>query len=58
VPLINTKLLDLPFAIKIATRDFHPQDHISFASQHEEAEPFEDTYTFKNPENEKEEETT
>ena len=24
----------MPFALKIATRDFHPPDHVSFASQH------------------------
>ncbi|KAL6714004.1 NAD(+) salvage pathway protein [Lecanora helva] len=29
VPLIN-ELLALPFALKIATQDFHPPDHISF----------------------------
>lgn len=32
-PVIND-LLSLPFALKIATKDFHPPDHISFASSH------------------------
>lgn len=31
--MINS-LLKLPFALKIATKDWHPQDHISFASNH------------------------
>src|SRR4051812_28513128 len=30
---INT-LIDLPFKTKIATRDFHPEKHISFADTH------------------------
>jgi nicotinamidase-related amidase len=33
VPAIN-ELLSLPFALRVATKDFHPQDHISFASNH------------------------
>ena len=33
-PTIN-ELLSLPFTLKIATRDFHPADHISFATSHE-----------------------
>ncbi|KAL7921819.1 Isochorismatase-like protein [Trichoderma austrokoningii] len=32
-PTINS-LLSLPFALKIATRDNHPPNHISFASNH------------------------
>ena len=28
------KLIDLPFKLKIGTRDFHPSDHISFAKTH------------------------
>ncbi|KAF8971674.1 pyrazinamidase/nicotinamidase [Flammula alnicola] len=27
-------LIDLPFKVKIATRDFHPGDHVSFAETH------------------------
>lgn len=45
-------LLSLPFAVKLATRDYHPQDHISFASQHSGKQPFADTLMVKNPENE------
>ncbi|KAK3635153.1 NAD(+) salvage pathway protein [Elasticomyces elasticus] len=33
VPTIN-QLLELPFALKIATRDYHPHDHTSFHSRH------------------------
>lgn len=32
-PLIND-LLCLPFTLRIATRDFHPPDHVSFAASH------------------------
>jgi len=28
------QLLQLPFALKVATRDYHPSDHVSFASTH------------------------
>ena len=31
--VINSLLL-LPFALRVATKDWHPQDHISFASNH------------------------
>ncbi|KAF2124351.1 Isochorismatase hydrolase [Dothidotthia symphoricarpi CBS 119687] len=50
VPAINA-LLSLPFAVKIATKDFHPQDHISFASNHSapDNKPFESVCTIANP---------
>lgn len=50
IPLLN-ELLDRPFAIKVATKDFHPQDHISFASNHEAPnnKPFESYHTIQNP---------
>lgn len=50
MPAIN-ELLALPFALKIATKDFHPQDHISFASNHPAPnnKPFESIITIKNP---------
>jgi nicotinamidase-related amidase len=50
VPTIN-ELLALPFALKIATKDFHPRDHISFASNHSAPnnKPFESTAVIKNP---------
>ncbi|KAK4041432.1 Isochorismatase-like protein [Parachaetomium inaequale] len=53
-PLINT-LLALPAAtlpLKIATKDWHPSDHISFASNHPgppPKRPFLDTTTITNP---------
>ncbi|KAF1966713.1 Isochorismatase hydrolase [Bimuria novae-zelandiae CBS 107.79] len=50
VPLVN-ELLGRPFLLKIATKDFHPQDHISFASNHEAPnnKPFESSVIIKNP---------
>lgn len=45
------KLLDLPFEVKLATRDYHPADHISFASQHSGKQPFTSEHTIANPEN-------
>jgi nicotinamidase-related amidase len=50
VPIWNDQLAK-PFALKLATRDCHPPDHISFASQHEGKEAFKDTITVSNPEN-------
>jgi nicotinamidase-related amidase len=52
VPTIN-EFLAYPFAIKVATKDWHPQDHISFASNHSapDNKPFESTLTVKNPHN-------
>lgn len=43
-------LLGLPFKIKIATQDYHPSNHISFASQHKDAQPFTSTHKITNPE--------
>src|ERR1700760_318339 len=51
-PLWND-LLARPFPVKLATRDFHPADHVSFASQHAGKEPFTSKITVQNPENEK-----
>lgn len=48
-PVINS-LLGLPFKIKIATQDHHPSNHISFASQHTDAQPFTSTHKITNPE--------
>src|SRR5271170_205 len=50
IPTVN-KLLDLPFVIKIATKDWHPADHISFASNHTDKQPFTDLTTIINPSN-------
>ncbi|OCL05518.1 Isochorismatase hydrolase [Glonium stellatum] len=54
------KLLSLPFALKIATKDFHPQDHISFASNHPSPnnKPFETMITISNPLNPEETQIT
>ncbi|KAF2002167.1 Isochorismatase hydrolase [Amniculicola lignicola CBS 123094] len=50
VPLIN-ELLALPFPVKIATKDFHPQDHVSFASNHKPPnnKPFTSSFVIQNP---------
>ncbi|KAL2199432.1 Isochorismatase-like protein [Corynascus similis CBS 632.67] len=64
-PLINS-LLALPSStlpLKIATKDWHPPDHISFASNHqgtgtESKRPFVDTATVTNPHNPSESYTT
>ncbi|KAI9777638.1 MAG: NAD(+) salvage pathway protein [Candelina submexicana] len=46
-------LLQLPFVLKVATKDFHPPDHISFASNHPapDNKPFESFTTICNPHN-------
>ena len=41
LPLINQLLNSSSFTYKIATKDWHPQDHISFASNHTGKKPFE-----------------
>lgn len=38
IPLVN-KLLEMPFDLKVATKDWHPFDHGSFASQHPGKKP-------------------
>ncbi|OAF58306.1 NAD(+) salvage pathway protein [Pseudogymnoascus destructans] len=53
LPTINT-LLTYPFVLKIATKDWHPAGHISFASSHPGAEPFTSFATITNLENEEE----
>ncbi|TKA73611.1 hypothetical protein B0A49_07949 [Cryomyces minteri] len=59
IPTINL-LLSLPFAIKVATKDFHPRDHISFASNHPPPNniPFESMITISNPYNASETQST
>lgn len=59
-PLINS-LLALPdtFALKIATKDWHPPDHVSFASNHQPPKrPFLDKHEITNPSNPSESYTT
>jgi len=41
----------MPFALKIATKDWHPVDHISFAANHPGAQPYTSTTTVVNPVN-------
>ncbi|CAG8980544.1 hypothetical protein HYALB_00002541 [Hymenoscyphus albidus] len=48
------QLLKLPFTIKVATKDWHPTDHISFAANHLDKKPFIDVTTITNPANENE----
>jgi len=52
VPCIN-ELLKLPFTVKVATKDHHPADHISFASNHPPPNnhPFTSVITIVNPNN-------
>ena len=59
VPTIN-EFLTYPFALKVATKDYHPRDHISFASNHAgpNNKPFESTFTIKNPHNPEETQET
>lgn len=46
------ELLALPsFALRIATQDWHPKDHTSFASNHPGTTPFSDFTTVSNPHN-------
>lgn len=50
---INLLLSDSGFAVRLATLDHHPQDHVSFASNHDGASNFE-TITIGNPKNSEE----
>ena len=43
-------LLTYPFPLKLATLDWHPPTHISFASNHPSAAPFTSTHTIHHPE--------
>ncbi|KAJ3753840.1 Isochorismatase-like protein [Lentinula raphanica] len=58
-PIIND-LLRLPFVKKIATKDFHPPNHVSFASNHPEPhnKPFTSFITIPNPHNPDETQTS
>jgi nicotinamidase-related amidase len=50
LPTINL-LLSLPFVLKVATKDWHPIDHVSFASNHPNAKPYTSFTTIHNPSN-------
>lgn len=56
--IINELMARPGFELIIATRDFHPPDHISFASNHVDKTAFTSTHTIHNPENESETQTT
>jgi len=46
------KLLKLPFAFKVATQDWHPPKHISFAANHDPPlEPYTGQYSIPHPTN-------
>ncbi|KAI6760603.1 hypothetical protein HG530_009463 [Fusarium avenaceum] len=47
-PAINT-LTFLPFPLILATKDFHPASHISFAANHQSATPYTSTTTIHHP---------
>ncbi|UNI23015.1 Nicotinamidase [Purpureocillium takamizusanense] len=47
-PVVNA-LLDLPFPVRLATRDLHPADHVSFAANHPGAQPFVSSTTITYP---------
>ena len=37
IDLVN-KLIDMPFSMRVATRDYHPDNHVSFAKTHQKPE--------------------
>ncbi|KAH7034569.1 Isochorismatase-like protein [Microdochium trichocladiopsis] len=48
-PAINKLLASPAFALRVATRDWHPENHISFAANHAGKQPFVDTVRVVNP---------
>ncbi|TVY49841.1 Nicotinamidase, partial [Lachnellula occidentalis] len=48
IPIIN-HLLTLPFPLRIATKDWHPANHTSFASTHPGTHPYTSTTTITTP---------
>ncbi|GFF58369.1 nicotinamidase [Aspergillus udagawae] len=50
-PLINTLLANPGFLIRVASQDYHPPNHVSFASNHPEPNnrPFESVFQMTNP---------
>ncbi|KAF2425801.1 pyrazinamidase/nicotinamidase-like protein [Tothia fuscella] len=57
---VINNLLSLPFVLKVATKDYHPSDHISFAPNHPPPHniPFTSKITIKNPYNPTETQST
>ncbi|KAH7367736.1 isochorismatase [Plectosphaerella cucumerina] len=58
IAAVVNDLLQRDFVTKIATKDWHPADHTSFASNHPGAEPFISTTAIVNPRNPAEEYTS
>ena len=56
IAAIINDLLTLPFALKVGTQDFHPHDHVSFATSHasRDIKAFESSVSISNPRNESE----
>lgn len=54
---INELLNQAMFTLKLATQDFHPHDHVSFASQHTGSTAAVSSHTIANPENQSETQT-
>lgn len=50
-PIWNKLLASEKFVCKVATHDWHPTDHVSFASQHPDKQPFTSQHEIQNPEN-------
>ena len=51
VPVVN-RLLEAPgLTLRVATRDWHPAEHVSFAANHAGLRAFTDTVRIANPEN-------
>jgi len=48
-PHINKLLSSPAFSLRVATRDWHPHNHISFADNHPGKKPFVDTVNIVNP---------
>ncbi|KAF2216722.1 hypothetical protein CERZMDRAFT_80772 [Cercospora zeae-maydis SCOH1-5] len=58
VAVVN-RLLDWPgFVVAVGTRDHHPPEHVSFASNHPGTHPFTSSHTIASPENAAESQTT
>lgn len=57
-PVWDKLLASDKFVCKVATHDWHPTDHISFASQHQGAQAFTSQHTIQNPQNKTETQTT
>ncbi|KAI5367401.1 Putative isochorismatase [Septoria linicola] len=56
---VINELLDWPgFVVKVGTCDYHPQDHISFASNHPGTQPYTSSHTIISPSNATETQTT